>query len=184
MNQLYLYVALIGVALVLFALTRTKQMPLPQTQPPANSQVVADQEMKELIESFMNDLERDHHTLLEKFTQLSIEQKQRAAEREDSIRSLEARVEELEAMLAASAGAKAVPAQGVPHLQAVVPPLAATSSSRTEGQERPAFTANDKYAPVLDFARHGYTPEQIARETGIGIGEIMLVIELAKRGED
>jgi polyhydroxyalkanoate synthesis regulator phasin len=181
MNELYLYVALIGIALVLFALTRTKESVQATKQHSAVPNAAVDQELKDLLDDFMNELERDNAKLLDGFTKLQIEHKRQIHEQNGIIRSLEARVAKLEAKLAAPA-APPVPAATTP----VAPSSAEeTSAPALEAEEavKPAFALQERYAQVISLARQGLAVEQIARETGIGVGEIQLVIGLAKRGE-
>ncbi|TCP58849.1 hypothetical protein EV586_10148 [Tumebacillus sp. BK434] len=183
-NQLYLYVALIGLALVLYALTRTKgtaQAPAPDRPAPA----AVDQELKDLLDDFMNELERDNVKLIDGFNKLQIEQKEQIASQNKIIRTLEKRIIELETKLAAAPQPDLMPTQETPAalVSAAPAPAAVAAATVAEETAKPAFVMQEKYAHVLTLSRQGLTPEQIARDTGIGVGEILLVIGLAKRGE-
>lgn len=192
-NQLYLYVALIGLALVLYALTRTKgtaKAPVPERTAPAVAPAV-DQELKDLLDNFMNELERDNVKLIDGFTKLQIEHKEQIASQNKIIRTLEKRIVELEAKLADAAEpivphAAEAPVAAEAAVEAKSEPVVASVAAHEAVPEEPAkpgFVMHEKYAHVLALSRQGYSPEQIARETGIGVGEILLVIGLAKRGE-
>ncbi|ARU62483.1 hypothetical protein CBW65_17090 [Tumebacillus avium] len=189
-NQLYLYVALIGLALVLYALTRTKgtaKAPVPERSVPAAAPAV-DQELKDLLDNFMNELERDNVKLIDGFTKLQIEHKEQIASQNKIIRTLEKRIVELEAKLADAPElvlpqVVETPVAAEAAVEAKSEPAVAAQEAVLEEPAKPAFVMHEKYAQVLTLSRQGYSPEQIARETSIGVGEILLVIGLAKRGE-
>jgi hypothetical protein len=180
MNQLYLYVALIGIGFVLFALTKSNKAAGPA---PASSGLSPergrDDEMKTALDEFMSELERENARLLDSFAQLQSDCKKQLAEQDAVIRGLQSQVVRLETELAeqsekvenlsqaAGAAAAASSGGGTPEPAA---PLAAAS-----------FAFNDKYARVVELARQGMTPEQIARRTEIGLGEIQMVLGLAMR---
>lgn len=190
LNQLYLYVALIGLALVLYALTRTKgtsKAPVPERTAPAAAPAV-DQELKDLLDDFMNELERDNVKLIDGFTKLQIEHKEQIASQNKIIRALEKRIVELEAKLADAPEPILQPLIEAPvaveaAVEATSEPAVAAEEAMLEATAKPAFVMHEKYAQVLALSRQGFAPEQIARETGIGVGEILLVVGLAKRGE-
>ena len=167
MNQLYLYVALIGIGFVLFALTRTKAKTVSQAASHPQSQ---ERELKAALDEFMNGLDEENARLLDSFTRLQIEYKQRIGEQQGQIEALSERVAELESRLADVE--QQPPSRPVPELAA--PPVAAAVTG---------FAFNEKYARVAELIKQGQTPEQIARFTGIGIGEIQMVIGLSEREE-
>ncbi|ASS75623.1 hypothetical protein CIG75_11905 [Tumebacillus algifaecis] len=185
-NQLYLYVALIGLALVLFALTRPKGTTVAQsTDLPTPSKAV-DQELKDLLDDFMNDLERDNVKLIDSFTKLKNEHTEQIAEQNEIIRALEDRVNALEAQLLLpmpTSPSKASVDAEIESSIKVSDDSADMSSDTVVESAKPAFVMQEKYAQVLAMSRLGMPAEQIARETGIGVGEILLVVGLAKRGE-
>jgi len=186
MNQLYLYVALVGVAFVLYGLTRPQKASPPQLTsvqvPTAKLPGGMDhQEWKDILDEFMNELERDNGRLIDSFTDLQISTNKQLSEQQLRVQALEQRVQDLEAQ--------------IEDIDLSAPPVEAASySPATEAipqpepvEETPAapapFAFPDKYAGVIERSRLGMSPEEIARETGIGIGEVQLVIGLAKREE-
>lgn len=199
MEQMYLYVALVGVGLILFALTRSRSRtdlavaPAVPPQPAAPSSV--DQELKEALEAFMNELEQDNNRLLDSFGALQAEYKQTIADQQAVIRQLESRLAAAEQQIADAD-------HRLTDMFALVQTLEA--GARSESPESPlelhideeeadtlaaepslpSFAFNEKYARVVELHRAGQNSEQIARETGIGLGEIQLVIDLAKREEN
>lgn len=179
MNHLYLYVALIGVVLVLFALTRNgKRVPPTQDVAPvataALAQATLERELHATLEKFMNELDRENAHLLQTLSELQQESRHQFANQQETIRALEHRVQHLEnkleeQALLLEAGTVEIPVQ--------------TFEQENEEPSKPAFAFNEKYARVVELTRQGQTPEQIARETGIGLGEIHFVLGLAKREE-
>ena len=179
MNQLYLYVALVGIALVLFALTRAKKQPIQAAEPATAARAgLSDSELKRTLDEFMSELDRENVKLLDSFTRMQIEVNQQFAEQSHVIQTLEQRVALLEAKQEELALLVAA--------QPVQQPAEETLPPQAEPEPvRPAsfFAFNDKYAGVVELSRQGLTTDQIARETGIGIGEVQLVLDLAKREE-
>lgn len=166
MNQLYLYVALIGIGFVLFALTRTKAKAIP----PSSGNPQQERELKAALDEFMNGLEAENARLLDSFTRLQIEYKQQFGAQQGQIDALVERVAELEHRLTEALERPL----SAPAPEPAAPPAPAAV---------PGFAFNEKYARVAELIRQGQTPEQIARFTGIGIGEIQLVIGLSEREE-
>ncbi|HEU4965117.1 MAG TPA: hypothetical protein VFV52_14915 [Bacilli bacterium] len=216
MEQLYLYVALVGVALVLYGLTRTRSKSEPN-QPtvapirPTSAPLSDDQELKEALEAFMNELETDNARLLDSFGKLQVEYKQTIAEQTRTIHDLEARLYQAEQKLTDTTAQLQVLQEQVDTLERGTTTdllnaeeeaalqvtqfggadvqAESTDMSEQEGANRsqdsppPAFAFSDKYARVVELSQQGLEPEQIARETGIGLGEITLVLGLARREE-
>jgi uncharacterized coiled-coil protein SlyX len=181
MNQLYLYVALIGIGFVLFALTKSNKTAAPApTSTVMSPERARDDELKTALDEFMTELERENVRLLESFSQLQSDCKMQLAEQDRIIRGLQADVARLEAELAEQK-------EKVGNLSQAVEAASASAVSVTEAPdpESPvpsvAFAFNEKYARVVEMARQGMTPEQIARRTEIGLGEIQMVIGLAMR---
>jgi flagellar motility protein MotE (MotC chaperone) len=171
MNQMYLYVALVGVAFVLYALTRNGKQAGGQAQAPALESAVlsgVDQgDIKQTLDEFMNELEKDNARLLESFTQLQIEYKRQLAEQQEQIQSLERRLALLEK-----------------RAEEAMPPQAEVASVPVSPEPEPpqaGFAFNEKYAKVVELSNQGMSAEQIAKLTEIGLGEIHLVLGLAKR---
>lgn len=166
MDQLYLYVALIGIGFVLFALTRTKA----QTVSQATGTPQQERELKAALDEFMNGLEEENARLLDSFTRLQVEYKQQFGTQQQQIEALTERVAELESRL--------TDVETQPSSPPVSEPKVSTAPTAVSG-----FAFNEKYARVAELIRQGQTPEQIARFTGIGIGEIQMVIGLSEREE-
>ncbi|MCX7568545.1 hypothetical protein OS242_01005 [Tumebacillus sp. DT12] len=166
MDQLYLYVALIGVGFVLFALTRTKAKTVSQ----ATGAPQQERELKMALDEFMNGLEEENARLLDSFTRLQVEYKQQFGTQQQQIEELIERVAELEGRL--------TEVETQPSSPPVPEPKVSTAPTTVSG-----FAFNEKYARVAELIRQGQTPEQIARFTGIGIGEIQMVIGLSEREE-
>lgn len=177
MDHLYLYVALIGVVLVLFALTRNGKRVPPSTDVASTAtaslaQATLERELHATLETFMNELERENAHLLQTLSQLQQESQQQFTQQQDMFRALEQRVEHLESRLEEQALL----------LETETAEISAQSPEpEVEEPSKPAFAFNEKYARVVELSRQGQTAEQIARETGIGLGEIHFVLGLAKR---
>lgn len=184
MNQLYLYVAMVGVLIVLFALTR-KPAPAAAVAAPANQSVssAVDQELKSAFDEFMNEIERENGRVLQSFNALEQATQKQLADQLHTIRELEVRVEELQGQVAAALlhPSMIMPAEQDALLQTEQPDVPAEEQPATKA---PAFMLNEKYANVVLLASLGRSQQEIARETGIGIGEIQLVLGLMKREEE
>ncbi|MBL0388940.1 hypothetical protein JJB07_20290 [Tumebacillus sp. ITR2] len=182
MNQLYLYVALVGVVIVLFALTRAKSTSAGSSVVPAATlpSSAVDQELKNTFDEFMNELERENGRILDSFSNLERETREQLAAQQNVIQALDQRVQELEQLVASQALVPALAAAATTD-SAVVP---GTEPQAAEQPKVPGFLVNEKYTKVVELANRGLAEPQIARETGIGIGEIRLVLGLVKREEE
>ncbi|PWK12683.1 hypothetical protein [Tumebacillus permanentifrigoris] len=172
MNQLYLYVALAGVAIVLFALTRAKSASSAGSSvvaTPTGISTAVDQEMKDTFDEFMNEIERENNRIHDTFAVLQRETREKLAGQQDVVHALELRVQELQ--------------QQVVELRHRPIPAVAEAVLESAEPKAPGFLLNEKYIKVVELSDGGLTPPQIARETGIGIGEIQLVLGLVKREE-
>lgn len=164
-NQLYLYVALIAVGIVLFALTRPKHSAVPAVVP-QQRQTAIDHGLKETLDEFMNELERDNARLMDSFVNLQNDYKQKLTNQQQIIRDLQLRMSQLESMITEHVATSEKKSSVPESLLQVTPP---------------GFIFNEKYAKVVELSRQGLTAEQIARATDIGMGEIQMVLGLAKR---
>ena len=183
MNQIYLYIALVGVVLVLFALTRSNKgaaSAAASTMPAGGG--LSDLELKQTLDEFMQELDKENVQMIESFTNLQIEIRQKFDEQQQVIQGLERQLSAL--------------ADRQDHLEKQAAEqqvaLSESAASEPEGLAEPdapsqqaasSFAFNEKYAKVVELSRQGMTADQIARETEIGIGEIQLVLDLARREE-
>ncbi len=171
MNQLYLYVALIGVGIVLFALTRSKKPAIPDGIHRPQQSIAVDHGLKETLDEFMNELERDNARLVDSFAKLQNDYKQKFSNQQQVIQDLQVRMSEMESMIVQQVSA-----------------VDRESERVIQTSEAPApalgFAFNEKYAKVVELSNQGLTAEQIARSTDIGMGEIQLVLGLAKREDN
>ncbi|MGZ4162411.1 MAG: DUF6115 domain-containing protein [Tumebacillaceae bacterium] len=185
MNHLYLYVALIGVVLVLFAFTRNgknasaNQASAVQQQ---GVQAMLEREVKATLDEFVSEMERENAHLLQTIAQLRSDSKQELQAQQELIQTLEKRVTHLEIQV--SEQALLLDQVSFHHVTAVEQaPLDEEEVVVPQTQQKPAFAFNEKYAKVVELSRQGLTSEQIARETDIGLGEIHFVLGLAKQEE-
>ena len=185
MNQIYLYVALVGVVLVLFALTRSNKGAVhaaASTMPAGGG--MSDLELKQTLDEFMQELDKENVQMLESFTKLQIEIRQKFDEQQQAIQGLERqlsrladRQDQLEKQAAEQQAALAESVTAAPNPEQLAEPDAPSQQAAS------SFAFNEKYAKVVELSRQGMTADQIARETDIGIGEIQLVLDLARREE-
>ena len=183
MNQIYLYVALVGVVLVLFALTRSNKGAAPVAAPTMTAGGgMSDLELKKTLDEFMQELDKENVQMLDSFTNLQIEIRQKLDEQQQTIQALELRLstladrqDQLEKQVAEQ--------QTALMESAALEPERLAEPAAPSPQAASAFAFNEKYAKVVELSRQGMTADQIARETDIGIGEIQLVLDLARREE-
>ncbi|MGZ4133791.1 MAG: DUF6115 domain-containing protein [Tumebacillaceae bacterium] len=184
MNHLYLYVALIGVVLVLFAFTRNgknasaNQASAVQQQ---GVQAMLEREVKATLDEFVSEMERENAHLLQTIAQLRSDSKQELQAQQELIQTLEKRVTHLEIQV--SEQALLLDQVSFHHVTLEQAPRDEEEVVVPQTQQKPAFAFNEKYAKVVELSRQGLTSEQIARETDIGLGEIHFVLGLAKQEE-
>jgi flagellar motility protein MotE (MotC chaperone) len=187
MNHLYLYVALIGVVLVLFALTRNGKNASANLASPvvpqAVGQAMLEREVKATLDEFISDFERENAHLLQTFAQLRNDSDQQLQSQQELIQALEQRVAHLEAKVEEQAVQLVQTNASALHSQPEAATEAASEPTLLLEPLKPAFAFNEKYAKVVELSRQGRTTEQIARETEIGLGEIHFVLGLVKQEE-
>lgn len=190
MDHLYLYVALVGVAIVLFALTRNGNSARGQQKSAEGhthvqgGQAEIERELRATLNEFMDEFERENARAFQAFTGWQQESRHQLQEQQEIIRSLEQRVADLELKAEEQAALFMEATAELAQLRSAAPEntpepvtVAAVESPK------PTFAFNDKYARVVELSRQGLNAEQIARETDIGLGEIHFVLGLARREE-
>ena len=183
MNQIYLYVALVGVALVLFALTRSNKeaaSAAASTMPTGGG--LSDLELKQTLDEFMQELDKENVQMIDSFTKLQIEIRQKFDEQQQVIQGLERKLSAL-ADRQEQLEKQAAEQQVTLSVSAASEPEQLAEPDAPSQQAASSFAFNEKYAKVVELSRQGMTADQIARETDIGIGEIQLVLDLARREE-
>jgi flagellar motility protein MotE (MotC chaperone) len=187
MNHLYLYVALIGVVLVLFALTRNGKKSAPATisvptQPVGQSMLERD--VKATLDEFIGHFEREQTQLLQTIDEARQDSVQQLQAQQELIQRLEQRVAHLEAKVEEQA-LQLVDVQETAGQNVQTEALTDDVQVPALSPELPksTFAFNEKYAKVVELYRQGLTAEQIARETEIGLGEIHFVLGLVKQEE-
>lgn len=187
MDHLYLYVALIGVVLVLFALTRNGKKSAPvttsvSTQPMGQSML--EREVKATLDEFIIHFEREQTQLLQTITEARQDSVQQLQAQQELIQRLEQRVALLEAKVEGQAMQLAdVQASAGQHVHVQTETDDVQEHALSPEPPKSTFAFNEKYAKVVELYRQGLTAEQIARETEIGLGEIHFVLGLVKQEE-
>lgn len=121
------------------------------------SATAPDRELENTIQAFMDEFDRENESLLATIKQLKEELKQETDLNRKRIEALEGRMGHL---------------------------LNAMEDMRGVSKEEvgPALIFNEHYSRVVAMDREGRTPEQIAKETGIGLGEIQTVLNMVRQG--
>jgi cell division septum initiation protein DivIVA len=121
------------------------------------SDTVPDRELENTIQAFMDEFDQENESLLATIKQLKEELNRETDSNRKRIEALEGRIGQLL--------------------------KAAEEKPGLSGEEvGPALIFNEHYSRVVAMEREGRTPEQIAKETGIGIGEIQMVLNMVKQG--
>lgn len=145
--RLFLFISLLGVAMILFAATRGKNQ---------TAALTADKELEITLHEFMDEFENEHKFLLQSIQDLQQQMKVESQITSDRFAEIEAKLAEL--------------------------PKRKNSKAAAAEQTIPTVVFNERYSRVVEMAREGRTPEQISKDTAIGLGEIQTVLNLAKQG--
>jgi hypothetical protein len=184
MNPVFVVLFLMGVGVLLFAATFSPRQEVSEDRPllarflsrsavnrergsPDNQQR---RELEASLREFMDWIEKENDAFLEEVDRIRGSVRDEIRSMQETLRRLEERVVFLEGAVrqreqgAASAARKWV-----------------TSPAAVPSAERMLFTG--KYIQVYRMLQEGIPQEEIAKQTGIGLGEVQLVSELGKRGE-
>lgn len=117
----------------------------------------SDKELEQTIQAFMDELEEENESLLQTIKEMQEELTRESDLNRKRIESLEAQFNQMK---------RQNDGQMTP----------------ADMEVSPALIFNEHYSRVVAMDREGRSPEQISRETGIGIGEIQMVLNLARQG--
>ncbi|GAX90551.1 DUF6115 domain-containing protein [Effusibacillus lacus] len=117
-----------------------------------------DKELETSLQAFMDELERENEYLIQTIKQLQTDLQNETAENRERIAELEARVDQLEQK-------------------------SKSRKTTKKTETTPAIVFNEHYSRVVTMLREGRSPEQIAKDTGIGMGEIQMITSLIKQGD-
>ncbi|GIM47827.1 hypothetical protein DNHGIG_33760 [Collibacillus ludicampi] len=113
-------------------------------------------QVESALETFMNELTQENERLMEAIRNMQSVWKDKSAQYENRIMILEQRLTELETRL-----------QGFHHEQ--------------EQLGAPVFIVSKRYQKILSLHEEGLSMEQIAKQLGIGIGVVQLVLSLTEK---
>ncbi|MFC4768814.1 DUF6115 domain-containing protein [Effusibacillus consociatus] len=116
-----------------------------------------DKELEASLHAFMDEFEKENQYLIDTIQQLQAELRQETAANRERIGQLETKIERLGQ---ASGAQKTV----------------------EQPEATPAIVFNEHYSRVVMMSKEGRTPEQISKDTGIGMGEIQMILSLVKQG--
>lgn len=145
--RLFLFVSLLGVAMILYAVTRGKNQ---------SAALTADKELEITLHEFMDEFEKEHKYLLQSMQDLQQQMKHESQMNREQFAEVEAKFAAL--------------------------PRRKTSKAAADAETIPTVVFNERYSRVVEMAREGRSPEQISKDTAIGLGEIQTVLNLAKQG--
>jgi hypothetical protein len=113
------------------------------------------QELATSLQAFMDEFEKENAYLIRTVEQLKAELKRETTVNREQIQELAAKIEHL------SQNGK--------------------TEKLVEEEATPAIVFNEHYSRVVVMAKEGRTPEQISKATGIGLGEIQMILSLIKQ---
>ncbi|BCJ85290.1 DUF6115 domain-containing protein [Effusibacillus dendaii] len=119
---------------------------------------LVDKDLEESLQAFMDEFEKENQYLLQTIKQLETKLQRETEENREKLEELEAKVEFLST-------------QG-----------RETKRSVKDSEPTPAIVFNEHYSRIVTMWNEGRTPEQIAKQTGIGMGEIQMILSLVKQG--
>ena len=146
-------------------------------------------QLQTALEQFMETMEADNREIAESIAGLQKRVREENEGRDERIAALERRTAELEQMLGRTerrleerlGGLRS----GVP---AAPEPAADGRPGESEGEDakhdRIEPSIRDRYAELFALHAQGKSVEAIARQTGMNKGEVMLILQLAKREEE
>jgi DNA-binding NarL/FixJ family response regulator len=113
-------------------------------------------QVETVLESFMNELTLENERLMETIRNMQSAWKDKSAQYENRILILEQRLTDLETRL-----------QGIHH--------------EKEQTGTPVFIVPERYQKIHSLHEEGLSMEQIAKQLGIGIGVVQLVLSLTEK---
>ncbi|WP_018132533.1 hypothetical protein [Effusibacillus pohliae] len=117
-------------------------------------------ELEASLQAFMDELEKENQYLIDTIEKLQSELQSEINLNRRRIEQLEAKIAEFQLQGGTDRG------------RSVPQPLEAM----------PALVFNEHYSRVVTMIKEGRAPEQIAKDTGIGLGEIQMICNLIKQG--
>ena len=111
-------------------------------------QTTLDHGLKETLDEFMNELERDNARLVDSFVKLQNDYKQKLTSEQQVIQDLQLRMSQLESMITEQ------------HVAASEKQLFESPSPQSVAPL--GFMFNEKYAKVVELSRQGLSADQIA----------------------
>lgn len=145
---LFLFVSLLGIAVILYASLKGKP------DPTGNQQ---DNELAASLQDFMEEFEKENSYLMQTIGNLQADLKIETEKNRERIEELEEKLEQLSQKSKSKKSAK-------------------------KPEATPAIVFNEHYSRVVMMAKEGRTSAQISKDTGIGMGEIQMILSLVKQG--
>lgn len=164
MNHVELYIALLGITLILYMLTRT------QEKEGGNGEGVA--LSVEKWEKFRKEWMEENKRIMTILRQIQDKRREEVNRLEQRLVELEKRIQAIEGREEEQPRKETLPEK--PGLE--TPPKAAVK----EKPFRPHLS--ERYRQVYDCHDQGLTPAQIAKKLGMGVGEVQLVLDLRRKG--
>lgn len=121
-------------------------------------ETASDKELEQTIQAFMDELEEENETLLQTIKEMKEELSRESDLNRNRIESLEVQFNQMIRQI--------------------------DGQTTSEMEVSSALIFNEYYSRVVAMDREGRSPEQISKETGIGIGEIQVVLNLVRQGNE
>ncbi|OUM96953.1 MAG: hypothetical protein A9Z00_05130 [Thermobacillus sp. ZCTH02-B1] len=144
-------------------------------------------QLQTALEQFMETMEADNREIAASIAGFERRVREENAGRDERIAALERRTEELERMLSQTERRLAERIEGLGRIDTAGAAEAAAVPERLpdgEGREREEPTIRSRYAELFALHEQGKSVEAIAKQTGMNKGEVMLILQLAKREEE
>jgi len=160
---------------------------MPRRKAGSGSDEASAVQLQTALEQFMETMEADNREIAESIAGMQERVRQENASRDERIAALERRAAELEQLLGRTESRLAERIDGIGRLAATgSAPESATDAAPAEGADQPEPAGpniRSRYPELFALHEQGKSVEAIAKQTGMNKGEVMLILQLAKREE-
>jgi len=175
---------------LLGAVTAVAALLVPRRRAGSGSDEASAVQLKTALEQFMETMEADNREIADSIAGMQERVRQENAGRDERIAALERRAAELEQKLSLTERKLEERMDGTGHdarsgqAPEGAAPAAAPEAGGAERPERAEPTIRSRYPELFALHDQGKSVETIAKQTGMNKGEVMLILQLAKREED
>ncbi|WP_106766042.1 hypothetical protein [Paenibacillus faecalis] len=179
MGSSWIYIVLLGIGAVLYAL----MLPKRQDETVTSEQVI--KEVESTLEQYMGEIQLENEQLLDLVGQMKKEQAVRQEAQQEHLSEMRQRLLAVEQQIAAAEGRLSTAEALLTSLPEDAP-LEQTAAAEEEADQEvptPIPSIKSRYSELFDMYEAGKSIDMIAKSTGMHRGEVQLIIQLAKQEE-